>query len=514
MSIKIIKSLHKRVEGFLEHEKQFIANYEHRLEFIPKHRKQIRRIIIIIKNYKNQREKELINEINKTIEILQIGFKHLNMDLIDTIKKIDDKIEKDLQNEITNNHNIFLLQKKKRTNSVSDHYMDVIKGSLIMSEKEKNFVTKFDIQIDQFKRIIESQREFVHNELKYLDSLRKNPIDISEDKIKEIEIYLMDYHKRLSNFIHLEQQFLHNPINELYDNISQANRRMFKLLKKETITKNDIQEASRSFSSIADTDAFISELQTNKDLQELMDKKAKKYVEKDLQKIKNKQIKNQEYKIFNLAKELINDYMTNAKNKRAFEIEGEKLNKKAEEDAKYRKKYSKEITYRDDKYKELKFAVLLIDIDLFKLVNDSYNYDVGDAVIKKTVQIIQKTIRKKNDKVFRIGGEEIVVIAHDTDINGGAILANKIRENVFEKTKPLMKKYNKKKFSFLPIIDNLDEQNKYYKKQIKFGRSQISLSIGVAGYPNKDNETNFNNIYKTSNKNLKKAKLKRNSVET
>jgi len=75
------------------------------------------------------------------------------------------------------------------------------------------------------------------------------------------------------------------------------------------------------------------------------------------------------------------------------------------------------------------FAVLAIDIDFFKRVNDKYGHDVGDEVLKALTGVMQKTSRH-NDLVARIGGEEFIVILPNENIDTSLILAERLREKV------------------------------------------------------------------------------------
>ena len=59
-----------------------------------------------------------------------------------------------------------------------------------------------------------------------------------------------------------------------------------------------------------------------------------------------------------------------------------------------------------------KLALMIIDIDLFKHVNDKYGHDVGDKVLKKVAHALLHNFRSK-DEVFRYGGDEFVVIFSD-----------------------------------------------------------------------------------------------------
>jgi diguanylate cyclase (GGDEF)-like protein len=76
-----------------------------------------------------------------------------------------------------------------------------------------------------------------------------------------------------------------------------------------------------------------------------------------------------------------------------------------------------------------KFTLVILDIDNFKSVNDTYGHLIGDEVLKEMADIVRETIRE-SDVFARWGGEEFSVLLPETGLNGGAILAEKIRENI------------------------------------------------------------------------------------
>ena len=74
-------------------------------------------------------------------------------------------------------------------------------------------------------------------------------------------------------------------------------------------------------------------------------------------------------------------------------------------------------------------SMMLLDIDHFKQINDQYGHSFGDTVLKAVAQCIKTTVRA-SDIVFRYGGEEFVVVLSNTEMEGAALLAERIRQTV------------------------------------------------------------------------------------
>ncbi len=72
-------------------------------------------------------------------------------------------------------------------------------------------------------------------------------------------------------------------------------------------------------------------------------------------------------------------------------------------------------------------ALLLIDADHFKRLNDSFGHARGDTVLQTLGQVIQRSIRRPADLGARYGGEEFAVVLPDTDLAGAQLIAEKIR---------------------------------------------------------------------------------------
>lgn len=76
-------------------------------------------------------------------------------------------------------------------------------------------------------------------------------------------------------------------------------------------------------------------------------------------------------------------------------------------------------------------SVMMIDLDDFKKINDTYGHPVGDAVLEQVSQAILMRIRE-HDVAGRYGGEEIAVLLPETELDGAAHLADRMRESIAE----------------------------------------------------------------------------------
>lgn len=74
-------------------------------------------------------------------------------------------------------------------------------------------------------------------------------------------------------------------------------------------------------------------------------------------------------------------------------------------------------------------SLIILDIDRFKEVNDTYGHIAGDNVLKAVAGIAKENIRE-TDSLVRWGGEEFIIIAPGTSLEGAAELAERIRKSV------------------------------------------------------------------------------------
>ncbi len=71
-------------------------------------------------------------------------------------------------------------------------------------------------------------------------------------------------------------------------------------------------------------------------------------------------------------------------------------------------------------------GLLMLDLDYFKVVNDTHGHDAGDTVLKALANTLRNAVRA-SDLVVRFGGEEFVIVLQDTDADGAASVAENIR---------------------------------------------------------------------------------------
>jgi diguanylate cyclase (GGDEF)-like protein len=88
-----------------------------------------------------------------------------------------------------------------------------------------------------------------------------------------------------------------------------------------------------------------------------------------------------------------------------------------------------ELEIKRSERKKQHFALLMIDIDFFKPLNDRYGHHVGDQVLRDVSALLMKDMREV-DTVARYGGEEFVIILPETSGPGAMLVANRLRRNI------------------------------------------------------------------------------------
>ncbi len=111
------------------------------------------------------------------------------------------------------------------------------------------------------------------------------------------------------------------------------------------------------------------------------------------------------------------------------------------------------------KRKDEAYSILMLDVDFFKMVNDSYGHDVGDLVIVEIGKVLKENVRI-SDLAIRYGGEEFVILLHNASDEGTQEVAKKIHS------------------AFANLIFEVADKETIQK----------TISIGISKYP-KDGDT-------------------------
>lgn len=105
----------------------------------------------------------------------------------------------------------------------------------------------------------------------------------------------------------------------------------------------------------------------------------------------------------------------------------------------YNRRYFEEIGHREFSNfhrHQIPLAIMMVDIDHFKSVNDTYGHAIGDVVLKRVAQCISEWTRS-GDTFARIGGEEFAVLLPMTSANACEVLAERLRYKVEESEEAL-----------------------------------------------------------------------------
>jgi len=140
--------------------------------------------------------------------------------------------------------------------------------------------------------------------------------------------------------------------------------------------------------------------------------------------------------------QLINAHVQLSHQTKALKAAEEELKKQANHDYLtdlYNRRYFQQISQdllNIAKREAIKLSIIMLDIDKFKMVNDTYGHSAGDQVLKHLALVLTEHTRK-SDIVARIGGEEFAVLLLNSDKNSAAVIAEKLRETVDGQSVPI-----------------------------------------------------------------------------
>jgi len=83
-----------------------------------------------------------------------------------------------------------------------------------------------------------------------------------------------------------------------------------------------------------------------------------------------------------------------------------------------------------------KLSVMMLDIDFFKVYNDTYGHTEGDNCLRSVAKAIEDSVTRDDDFAARYGGEEFTVVLPNTDKDGVRAIAERVLENVRKRNIP------------------------------------------------------------------------------
>lgn len=95
-----------------------------------------------------------------------------------------------------------------------------------------------------------------------------------------------------------------------------------------------------------------------------------------------------------------------------------------------------EVILSDHLPKNMPVCLLLIDLDGFKFINDTYGHPFGDEVLRTTAQLLKQQVRR-NDYIARLAGDEFAMVLKNTDIENATRIAQKLHDGISDTRIPL-----------------------------------------------------------------------------
>ncbi|NVJ59858.1 MAG: diguanylate cyclase [Gammaproteobacteria bacterium] len=116
--------------------------------------------------------------------------------------------------------------------------------------------------------------------------------------------------------------------------------------------------------------------------------------------------------------------------------------------------------------KQSPFTLVLVDIDYFKKLNDTYGHDGGDFVLVEISKLMASLVRKQ-DRVCRWGGEEFLLLLPETSLDGAKVLAEKIRTAIMSQQLEFQE----------DVISKADSNYKTQKHELK-----VTVTMGISEF--------------------------------
>ena len=178
------------------------------------------------------------------------------------------------------------------------------------------------------------------------------------------------------------------------------------------------------------------------------------------------QRKRADQQIFDLNILSVTDPLTRLKNRRAF-------NKTLQDELERVKRYGRNL------------SLAILDLDHFKLINDTFGHDAGDTMLKQLTYEISGQIRR-SDLIYRLSGDEFAIIFIETDLAHATIVCEKIR-NVHSQLAMTIDQHRTTLSIGLAACHENDDSSSLYKRADdalyhakQHGRNKVSTSEDIS----------------------------------
>ncbi|MBW2978094.1 GGDEF domain-containing protein [Candidatus Woesearchaeota archaeon] len=417
----------EELEKLTEFEIRYLKTFEERIEAIYPHER------LILK---------LIKKLNEFIEFPDVSIEKETIEAIKTIKKeITPKFK--ILNEESKEEELFRIERAKKKDLIDVEniavrlYNGLIEAEKIEEGKEnrekkksraykkiRRSLLKLKTAIEEEERGITLNEHifFMLNRLHSLKSALASAIkyeiqilDNAAEKVKKREIeglediinLLKGLNKQIKSILRTEKSEVYKPLMDLIVKEVGGAEQFKKLKEKGKITLDDIKRDLFTMTDSNEILEYLKIIELNKELVE----------EGALLKLENYRIKAREI-IKKQKSETLLDEVTKLFTRGAFD---ELLDTMIKINHLKERKGEKGET----------FALILLDIDHFKSVNDIFGHQEGDRVLRFVSRRIKETVRI-NDRVYKYGGEEIVVVLPRTEIETAIEIAERIRRTIQE----------------------------------------------------------------------------------
>ena len=460
MTIADIKEILKHLEKLTDEEEKVLVDFEKRISFLYDNKKLVRAIINYLLRLRDNLEHGIDNVIvNKIVSKIDGLTKKLNEvfhNLLypDSLSHLTAEQKSILEQENTEKLAIYneLKQLSRFSKETAQKILSQLNNLYALDTKESKLLTEFQKSIFSFKKIIEALRNTVQEELSQLSEIKNtltaNPGSLSNELINSWCFHLKNVQSEIERLLKAEKEVIHEPLEKLFKEERRSHKLAKKLAKKGALSLSDVKHDIQTFTRPEEFNFY-------KNILLRLDARKKLILPDNVREFLMR------YDFFNalghehktyfshfLKRLAYIDHLTKLRNRHYFEDE-----------------LKKRLASASRRNVDYNFALLLMDIDFFKMFNDNYGHNIGDIVLKKVAKWIQEIVQRDNDMVIRWGGEEILVLLESiTDSKVAYAMAERIRKHIESSSLKVMEEINK-------------------TAQPKQKIDKITVSIGIAFYP-------------------------------